>query len=177
MEKWRYIPGFEEMYSISNRGRVKSHARYRKGKSGNLTFLKERILKPGTTAGYLRVVLYKNGKQKNFLVHKLVLLAFRDPCPPDMECCHNDGNPLNNRLKNLRYDTRTSNCQDRKLHGTNVAGEKCNKAKLTWEEVKKIRRLYATGNFTQRELGEMFEVNQPTIGYIVRNETWREGAL
>ncbi len=39
-------------------------------------------------------------------------------CPDGQEVCHNDGNTLNNRLDNLRYDTRRANNLDTVLHGT-----------------------------------------------------------
>jgi hypothetical protein len=35
-----------------------------------------------------------------------------------MEACHNDGNPSNNRLTNLRWDTRSENQRDRVRHGS-----------------------------------------------------------
>jgi Pyruvate/2-oxoacid:ferredoxin oxidoreductase delta subunit len=37
-----------------------------------------------------------------------------------MHVCHKDGNPVNNRLGNLRYDTPAGNSQDAMKHGTHV---------------------------------------------------------
>jgi hypothetical protein len=66
------------------------------------------------TSGYRRVgLLSPTGEIVSFLVHRVVLTAFRGPCPIGMEGCHADDNPLNNDLSNLRWDTPHGNAQDR----------------------------------------------------------------
>lgn len=44
--------------------------------------------------------------------------------------------------------------------------------KLDTEQVEEIRRLWAAGGVTQKELGEKYKVGFETIGRIVRNERW-----
>ena len=46
-------------------------------------------------------------------------------------------------------------------------------AKLTIEQSHEIRRLYAAGNVSQRELGSRFGVHHSQIGHIVRGTAWR----
>ena len=46
-------------------------------------------------------------------------------------------------------------------------------AKLTEEQVAEIRRLYATGQYTQRKLGFMYGVAQCHISAITRGHLWR----
>jgi DNA invertase Pin-like site-specific DNA recombinase len=46
-------------------------------------------------------------------------------------------------------------------------------AKLTEDDVREIRRLYATGNFTQRELALEFGIARSAIGKIVRRQAWK----
>ena len=58
------------------------------------------------------------------------------------------------------------NMQDKAERGR-VAGEKNSRCKLTDAQCKRIRAMYATGNYYQWELGEMFEVQQTTISEIV----------
>ena len=102
-EEWRDIDGHEGLYQVSNTGKVKS---LRSGK----------ILKTYSDKwGYRRVHLGR--RERGLRVHRLVLEAFVGPCPPGMECCHNDGNNTNNRAENLRWDTKKSNRQDRIKHG------------------------------------------------------------
>ncbi|MFC4769013.1 hypothetical protein [Effusibacillus consociatus] len=54
----------------------------------------------------------------------------------------------------------------------NYRGERSKKAKLIYEEVSEIRRLYASGNFTQDYLASQYGVSSSTIHNIVSNKTW-----
>lgn len=58
------------------------------------------------------------GKPIPLLVHRLIAEAFHGPCPDGLECCHNNGNGLDNRPDNLRWDTHQSNMEDKVRHGT-----------------------------------------------------------
>src|SRR4051794_31712386 len=69
-----------------------------------------RRLRPRQTGLYEQVWL-AGGSQP--LVHRLVLEVFVGPCPAGMECCHADGNSLNNALDNLRWDTPEANEADK----------------------------------------------------------------
>jgi group I intron endonuclease len=53
------------------------------------------------------------------------------------------------------------------------AGENNGRAKLNREQVEEIRRLYATDEYSQAAIGEMFGVNQTAIGFIVRGVHWK----
>lgn len=107
MEVWKDVPGYEGYYQVSNFGRVKSLERVRR--NGNR--FGEMILKPShKSTGYLYVELYKDGKSRQFRVHRLVLSTF---CPVDgmeyLEASHLDDNKENCRLDNLRWMTRKEN--------------------------------------------------------------------
>lgn len=54
------------------------------------------------------------------------------------------------------------------------AGENNGRAKLNREQVEEIRRLYATGDYSQAAIGNMFGVNQTAIGFIVRGVHWKQ---
>lgn len=51
-------------------------------------------------------------------------------------------------------------------------GEAISTAKLTAEAVVAIRKLYATGCWTQTDLAALFGIAQPTVSRIVRRKTW-----
>lgn len=51
-------------------------------------------------------------------------------------------------------------------------GEDNKKSKLTPKNVIEIRELYATGEYTQTKLGEMFGVSQEQVSNIVRLKVW-----
>jgi hypothetical protein len=52
-------------------------------------------------------------------------------------------------------------------------GIKHREAKLSEGAVRHIRKLYATGKYTQTQLAEMYGVTQHTISYAVRGKSWR----
>ena len=116
-EVWRPVRGHEATYEVSNHGRVRSVDRTITDKHGNRRRHSGRVLKLATSpTGHLKVNLGLDNPAK--LVHRIVLEAFVGPAPEKHECCHRDGNPANNHLENLRWDTRAENNFDRVRHGT-----------------------------------------------------------
>lgn len=111
--------------------------------------------------GHLRVSL---NNRELYRVHRLVLTAFVGPCPEGLEGCHNDSNPTNNYLANLRWDTPSANRRDAVRHGS--------LGKLTLDQVAAIRDEYATGSATFRGLGRKYKVGGTAIRKIVVGRTW-----
>jgi predicted secreted protein len=97
-----------------------------------------------------------------------VLTAFVGPRPKGLQCCHNDGNPWNNKLENLRWDTAQSNQRDRAKHGTSNRGERCASAKLTETQVAAIR----ADARLQREIAADYGVKENTISRIKSGKRW-----
>ena len=95
-EIWKDIAGYEGVYKISNLGRVKSLNYLRKG------IEKERIPNKNNS-GYLIVGLHKNGKIKQFLIHRLVAEAFIENPENLPQVNHIDENKLNNCVENLEW--------------------------------------------------------------------------
>lgn len=97
-EIWKYIVDYEDLYQISNKGNVKSLE--------NNKTKKEKILKqPVDKDGYLFVCLCKNGKIKNFKVHRLVAEAFIQNPNNLPQVNHKDENKQNNCVENLEFCT------------------------------------------------------------------------
>ncbi len=128
-EVWKDIPLFNGLYQASNLGNIRAKERKVKKYSPYYQKVieqtyKQRLLKPvADKSGYYRVHLGVNGKKYNGSVHRMVLMAFVGMPQQNQECCHNDGNPQNNRLENLRWDTHSENNRDRKRHGTYPTGK------------------------------------------------------
>lgn len=121
-EIWKPIPGYEGRYEVSNQGRVRSLDRTVPGKDGRVTFFKGRELQPWVSnGGHLVVGLGRNRRE---YVHRLVLFAFVGPCPAGMEACHINDCPADNRVVNLRWDTRSENGLDRRRNGINTIANK-----------------------------------------------------
>lgn len=164
-EQWRPIKDFEDLYLVSDYGRIKSLHRKQ-----------SKILKCGTNPdGYIIVHLCKDGQKKAKAVHSIVLEAFIGPCPLGNECCHNNNDPKDNRLVNLRWDTRASNCADKISNGTSHRGEGNPKAKLTTKKVLEIRhrRLHEKPTPTYKQLAYDYGVHPNNIQQIVTGKTWK----
>lgn len=114
-EEWRPVVGYERAYAVSSDGRVRSLARLdSRGRQR-----KERLLRARPQhRGHLTVALYLDGVRRDFLVHHLVLAAFVGPRPEGMEGCHRNDVGSDNRVENLRWDTRSANALDSVRNGT-----------------------------------------------------------
>ncbi len=113
-----------------------------------------------------------------FRIHRIVLETFVGSIPYGQESCHNDGNPANNKLKNLRYDTLSNNGLDRVKHGTQVRldqkGEKNHAAKLNEQQVRVIRAFKELKNKpNKKELAEFFDISCTTIDDIWSYRSWK----
>ena len=109
--------------------------------------------------------LYRDGVLFKRLFHRLVMETFVGPRPKHLIVCHNDGNPANNCLNNLRYDTYQSNSDDAVKHKTI-------KTKLKSEEVLEIREKISIG-ITRKEICSKYNLSKSSIRDIVTRKTWR----
>ena len=178
MEKWKSVTGYEDFYEISNTGRVKRLGRevHTNNQHGPcVKTLSEKILNPQQTEkGYMVVVLSNGGTTQKHRVHRMVLDAFCGECPDGHEACHNNGDPSDNRIENLRWDTRRNNRLDMKKHGTmpDHRGTNHPLSRLNNEKVNAIRILYSKTNARQRDLAYLFDVSLATINGVLAKRTW-----
>lgn len=105
-EIWKDVVGYENIYEVSNFGNVRTH----KNKTTwtekhGVRRWKQRYLKDKTPNGRdYRVALWKDGKAKYYLVHRLVAQAFIPNDDITKDCInHIDGNPKNNHVENLEW--------------------------------------------------------------------------
>jgi len=174
-ERWKPVPGWEDFYAVSDLGRVRSLDRWTRTRGDGRRFAPGRILKAAIDGtGRYTVRLTRDNSGHTHKVHRLVLEAFRGPCPPGMECCHGPGGPLDNRLVNLRWGTKKQNAADkiRDGHPHGPRGEQCAK-KLTEAAVSEIKRLYATGEWRQTDIAARFGVQQNMVSRIVCGQSWK----
>ena len=113
MEIWKDVIGFEELYQVSNLGRVKSKGRTCNHNFGGKARKRERILKQEeTNCGYLRVTLVRLDHSKvRFSVHRLVAIHFVNGYEEELTVNHIDGNKHNNCADNLEWVTHKENLE------------------------------------------------------------------
>lgn len=110
-ETWLPVAGYEGRYEVSDQGRVRSLHKRNPG----------HIKKQRNHKEYWTVALKYDGVHHSpSPVHVLVATAFLGPRPHGMDTCHNNGDSLDNRLENLRYDTHSANQLDSVRHGTHA---------------------------------------------------------
>lgn len=158
METWKDVVGYVGFYEVSDHGQIRS------AKTGRLKKFTNDRQKRRPFVG-----LWRDNKIRVIYPHKAVLEAFVGPRPQGMEACHNNGNPFDNRLENLRWDTPRNNQLDRIKHGTSNRGERCAAAKLTEAQVRAI----LADTRLQRIIAAEYGVLQNTISRIKSGKRWK----
>lgn len=91
---------------------------------------------------------------------------------------HTCDNPLCCNPRHLIPGTQADNVRDMVERGRrgDSSGERNPKARLTWDDVRRIRRMYADGmrGKRQQDVADEYGVTQTTISGILRGVTWRE---
>jgi len=109
-ESWLPVIGFEGIYVVSDKGRVKSVDRICTHKNGKQFRYKGKMLSGYyNIGGYHAVDLYRNSRRTHKLVHNLVMDSFVGVKPKGMDVNHINGNKEDNTLSNLEYCTRSEN--------------------------------------------------------------------
>lgn len=168
-ETWKPIAGFEDRYEVSNIGRVK------RIKWAPSTYV-GRILKQSISAewGYHSVSFIKDGKEKKYMVHCLVAIAFIGKPKIGEEVNHKDGNKSNNRVSNLEYTTRSGNmlhCYRTGIH-SRPRGEARYNSKFKDHQIREMRSLYADGK-SIAFLARKYAVSESAIRFIVKGKSWQ----
>ena len=106
IEEWKTIPNYENLYEISNLGRVKRLSRNVTRRDGRICPIPEAILSvtPNTRVSY--VILYKNNKLKNYSIIRLVAMAFIPEFTENHIIAKID-KTLGNTLDNIKLSSRS----------------------------------------------------------------------
>jgi hypothetical protein len=174
-EIWKDVVGFEGLYKVSNLGNVIGIGKsWVCGMYDSIIVKPESIRKQSTdTGGYKQVWLCKDGKAKNYLVHRLVAKTFLENPENKKDINHKNGNKTDNGLDNLEWCTRSENV----LHAFKndlkkpSSGSRHGMSKLKEDDVLRIREL--SGKHTKLELAEMFGVGRRNINNIINYKSWQ----
>lgn len=168
MEIWKNVPGFENIYQASNMGYVRRVAKSKNNTSG--VIISGYVNKK---TGYKALSLSDlNGKKHWFNMHALICMTFNGEKPSKKhQCCHNDGDKMNNRADNLRWATRSENERDKIAHGRSNRGENHGLSKLKNPDIPDIRRMLSAG-MSQKEIGKIYGVSASCINGIKTGKRW-----
>lgn len=164
-EAWKAIPEFEGIYEASDLGRIRRINFVFKGRKPPY------YLKPlNHPHGYQCVALHKDDKQKTYLIHRLVMAAFRGPS--SLHVNHKDGDKKNNIISNLEYCTQKQNAEHASKHDLVAHGQRVSGAKLNEDKVREVRALFAQG-VNYKEIGARFQMHPMNVYHIVNRITWK----
>lgn len=173
-EVWRPVPGYRGYYEASSFGRVRSVPRTFRDSLGRPRQFAGRILNPTITdTGYPVVGLCRCGKERQYAVHVVVLLAFEGPPPEGKPYgLHNNDVKTNCRIENLRWGTPAENQQDIEKNNSNFKRRKnLPDPKLTPKDVRTIKQNIKDG-CVQSQLARQFGVSPATICDIKKGRQW-----
>ena len=170
-EVWKGVVGYEDLFSVSNKGRL-------------FSLRTNKILKQNIVGeGYNACVTKLNGRKGSNLVlkvHREVAKAFI-PNPDELPFVnHIDGDKLNHSVDNLEWVTPQGNVvhaiETGLLSLDHLKLISKENRKLTEEDVKYIRNNFKYGdrNFGARSLSRMFNIPHSTIMKIIRFERYAE---
>jgi hypothetical protein len=169
--EYRGIPGLPD-HQVGSDGSMWTKSRFGP-KRGERRGSWRRMSPSPDKDGYLRVAICHEGiTRKPMKVHACVLGVFVGPCPEGMEACHGDGNPANNRLDNLRWDTPSANNLEKRKHGTDQSGERHGQHKLFIEDVRRIRSFRGVYG-SQIKLAREYGIHRDTVRKIWNGTFWR----
>lgn len=114
--------------------------------------------------------IIKIGKRNIGAYRLMCIKVHGEPPSPKHEASHSCGNRKCVNPTHLRWDTRAGNQADRLAHGTHNRGSRSKFAKLTPDDVIRIRELY--GTMKQVDLAEMFGVSRSTVRGIAARAHW-----
>lgn len=167
----REIPGFPRYYVTAD-GYIWRKYLGRARDKGKIPHRWKRLKPTPDRRGYSQCYLSNHCKVKTCKVHRIVLLCFVGPCPDNMECCHNDGVNNNNKLSNLRWDTKKNNAADKLKHGSLNHGEVNGQSKLKNTDIPAIREMLENG-LSAIEIAAKYDVCKETIWRIKRRSHWK----
>ena len=169
--EWKniYLDGFESCYSISNNGQV-------------LNRDTNELRSPSNNNGYLRIILYRNGKAYAFSIHQLVAMYFVNN--PDTktrtQVDHKDGNKQNNWFWNLEWVTPKENTQRAiqlgltdPRHRNQVKGSKSGVSVYNEDDAHNVCKLLEEG-LSNKQIADKLKVSSEFVRSIKRGIAWKD---
>lgn len=166
-----YITENSRQYKVYENGRIFALPfSYTDTMGRTRDFPEKEIIPSKTKSGYFELNLGGRNPER-WLLHRLIAEVWLDNPNNFRTVDHKDGNRANNCVENLEWVTLEENI---KREWNNFEGFDLQKKYKNWKissKVKpsdriKIRTLYFSNKYSQKELAEMFEVSQSQISVI-----------
>ncbi len=169
IELWKPLKGFNG-YDISNQGHIRSYLS--RGRANRRMI--PRLLKGGRDRdGYLCFTLRQDGKNITKKVHRLVALHFLPVAlsVDDVYVNHKNNIPADNRVENLEWCSDQANRDHAKRIGVIPFGETHYKARLTEQDVLKIRATCFTWADC-KEKSSKYHCSPENLRFIMQRKSW-----
>jgi hypothetical protein len=121
------------------------------------------------TGGYGQIGI----NNRALAAHRVAYEIAIGPIPPGMAVCHTCDVRACCRPSHLWLGTRRDNQADMAAKHRSAIGVRNGAARLTEQDVRDIRRIYANGGISQKRLAEQFGVTQVAVRMIVIGRNWR----
>ncbi len=110
----------------------------------------------------------------SFMAHRIMYFLKKEKFSEDLKILHTCDNPSCCNPNHLKLGTQKDNVQDciNKNRRSPQNGENNHRSILTEKDVKEIKRLYETGQYSYRKLGDIFGVKESTISYAIKGISW-----
>jgi HNH endonuclease len=123
-------------------------------------------------SGYGRLRVGPPGNRRQAIAHRVAYLLSRGPVPPGRTVRHRCGKPACCNPRHLFVTPRSPLSADRSRAGRYAHGERHGAARVTWAQVREMRRLRRRG-VRLRELAARFGLAISTVHDIVTGTHWR----
>lgn len=106
--------------------------------------------------------------------HRISWSMFRSTIPSDRFVCHKCDNTLCVRPSHLFLGTHYDNMEDMTKKSRQATGERQGLAMLRKDNIKTIRSMYSSGEWSCANLAKQFGVSESAIRKVIKQETWRD---
>lgn len=173
-EIWKDIEGYEGFYQVSNIGRVRSLDRIVKGSRRNkyqMCKSKMKVL-DRCNKRYSQISIYKDGKGRKFLVHRLVAIAFIPNKKNHPQVNHLDFDRHNNHVSNLEWTDAIGNAQHAVAGGkykNGLKGEDHPGSILTVKNILHIRKK----KLRSKDYCALYNIEASHVTAIWKRKIWK----
>jgi hypothetical protein len=156
---WKQHPTYKNYYFCDD-GRVMSKAK------------KNSSILAGTKCGQQKYIGIPVKGSKKIYVHRTVCELFNGKPKKGQVCRHLDGDKYNNSASNLAWGSHYENSQDSIKHGKTRFGDKNPMAKLTKNNVEKIRAIRLETQMPYHKLAKLFNISTMTAFRAATKRSW-----